>query len=208
MRDDPDSALAELREAMGPWRHGFFSTNHFGEMLGSAHALAYSGGDATLRWFEENRGRLERASILRNPVFKFTICNLRVTACLAAAEGARADRVRALTAEAAREIAVLRRMGSPLSLGFAALWSSALRALAGDAEAALREAREAERVLARRHKAYGLLALFWEGWLEGGELGRAKRERVLAILRANGWRTPLRYVHTLAPMTRLVAQAR
>jgi hypothetical protein len=193
---------------MGPWRHGLFSTNHFGEVLGNAHALAYSGGDASLRWFEENRARLERAVILKNPVFKFTVCNLRITACLSAAEGARPERARALLREAGTQVSLLRRMGSPLSLGFAALWSSALSALAGNADAALLEAREAQRVLSRRHKSYGMLALFWEGWLEGGEIGREKCERVFAILRENGWRTPLRYVHMSVPMTRLVARAR
>jgi hypothetical protein len=207
MRDDPQGALAELAEAMAPWRHAHFSTNHFGEVLGNAHALAYSGGDASLRWFEENRARLDRAVILRSPVFKFTVCNLRITACLSAAEGVRPDRMRALLSEIEAQVSVLRRMGSPLSLGFATLWSSALKAVAGNAEGALVEAREAQRVLARRHKTYGMLARFWEGWLEGGQSGQEKCARVIATLRENGWRTPMRYVHMLAPMTRLVRQA-
>jgi hypothetical protein len=107
--------------------------------------------------------------------------------------------------QALQQLRKLRRQSSsPLSHAFAALWSSALYALLGDGQRALREARRASEGLARRHHAYGTLASYWEGWLEGGESGRLKCEQVAQQMRAQGWSKPERAMTMLLPVFHLV----
>jgi hypothetical protein len=209
MQDDPAAALAELEDALRPWRHGLFSTNHFGEVMGHVISLDYVGGDGALRWLDQNRERLAGAVILRNPTFRVTVCNMRIAAALCAAEGAGGERTRSLCGEVKKQTSILRAIGSPLSRGFAALWASSVEAVAdGASDSALNSAREAQRILSRRHKAYGMPALYWEGWLEGGCSGRDKCARALASLSATGWRNPGRYVSMLLPAIRIVPQSR
>jgi serine/threonine protein kinase len=205
MRDDPGAAQAELAEAMAPWPRAPFSTNHFGEMLANVLALSYAGGAQAFRWFEQNRARLDEAAILRNPIFKFTTSNLRANACLGALETADAAERRALLAEVRRQEAILRKMESPLSRAFATLCRSAVCAVLGDLERALGEAHVAEQALRTLHKTYWVHALYWQGFLQGGEQGRQKREQALGVMRERGWQQPERYMTMVFPVLRALA---
>jgi hypothetical protein len=205
MRDDPAAARAEIEEAMAPWPETPFSTNHFGATMATQLVLQYAGGDAALRSFEQNQARLERAAILRNPIFKVTIANLRISACMAAMDAGRTQDQRVLVREVQEQLHGLRRLASsPVSSAFVALWRSVLCALRGDRAAALLEVRRARQNLCRSHKLYGETASYWEGWLDGGESGQLACERVLSGLRDQGWSKPERAMAMLLPVFHLV----
>lgn len=206
MRDDPAAARAELAEAMAPWPETPFSTNHFGAILATQLVMHYEGGDAALRWFDQHQARLQGAAILKNPIFKLTITNLQMVACLAALCGDR-ERDAAALARAEQQLRSVRKLPrSPLNDAFCTLWSSALHALRGDRERALLEARHARDGLCRHYRPYGTLASYWEGWLEGGQAGQLRCERALAAVRARGWARPERALARLLPILRLVPQ--
>jgi hypothetical protein len=200
MRDDPAAAQAELAEAMAPWPVEPFSTNHYGELQGITFSSCYQGGDGAFRWFERNRARLSGASILRSPTFKLAVAHLRATALLAAMTGRRGDRTAMLMGGVEADVRILRRFPSPLSIPMAYQLSSVLAALLGDHERALREAQCAQRAYSSLSHAGRRPTLYWEGWLEGGEAGRAKCEEALATIRAQGWADPLRSVRMIFPI--------
>jgi hypothetical protein len=204
MRDDPVTAQAELAEAMSPWPDEPFATHHFGAIIATICALSYQGGDLGLRWFEKNEARFKRAAILRNPVLAQTLCNLRVTASLAAMDRSDSARTVELTASVARQVRMLQKISSPLSGHFAALWSSVLCALRGDTRDALSHAQRARQALGSLHKTYGIAALYLEGWLETGALGSEKQARAIEALREQGWRAPERALAMLLPVFHLL----
>jgi serine/threonine protein kinase/predicted ATPase len=206
MRDDPAAARRELSEAMAAWPDEPFSTNHFGSAIGEVLTLLYPGGDAALHWFEQNQARLDRAAILRNHIFRITLGNLRATACLAAVERALSDRNGLAIKAVQQHVRALNRGTSPMSRAFASLWSSVSFALCGDSQRALAEAQKAQKLLSNSHKIFGTVALYWEGWLEGGDGGRAKCDQTLLLLRGRGWVNPERALATIFPVFHLVSR--
>jgi hypothetical protein len=204
MRDDPKAAQAEFREAMAPWPDEPVATHHFGTIIATVYTLSYQGGDAGLRWLEQNQARFKRAAILKNTVFEQSLCNLHVTAALAAMDASDATRNAELSASVSKQIQRLQKFSSPLSGPFTKLWISVLCALRGDRSEALTQAKSAHQGLSSVHKTYSIAALYWAGWLEAGSAGADKQASAIGTLQEQGWRAPERALAMLLPVFHLL----
>ena len=132
------------------------------------------------------------------------ISRMRASACLAAADGLSGEHNQRLLTKAKTEVGVLRKVGAPASDEHARLLGAGLLALAGRQEQALGEVRACHAAFVRTNNHQRDMAAFLEGWIEGGEVGRAKCEATLAGLRAQGWVDPMRFISVMLPVFHLL----
>jgi serine/threonine protein kinase/predicted ATPase len=196
VRDDPEAALTELREAMAPWPEEPFSTNHFGACGARASAFLYKVDPNFLEWTQHNEQRLRSTFLMRTPACRLWLLSMSVFACLQRAAEPGADRV-ALIARARGQLRALAKVPSALAPGVVQLTSAILQGVEGQHELALVGAQAAQRALSAT--AFEQAARYVEGVVEGGEGGSAKRQSVHDWLLGQGFRNPGAWLRVLVP---------
>jgi hypothetical protein len=191
MNDDPDRARAALDAALGPWPLEPYSIARAGELLGVIFSELYRGGPGAYRWLEREHARLSRAFLLKTPPGKAVWQLLRGCASFAAHRDARGTRAEQLLTSARGALRVLERIDTQLGKMNAALIGSQLAALEGDAESALRLAREGRRRCDESGFGWmGHTLQYMEGALLGGDQGASLQGAAVEFFAAQRWRDP------------------
>jgi serine/threonine protein kinase len=199
--DEPEKALAELREAIARWSTQAFHLQHFFALISEGEIALYRKDPATvMRILRERARALSRSRLLRVQVFRVEWLQLRARGALAmAASSEGPDREPQLwSAERdARRIEKERvHWGDPL----AALLRAGVASVRGERDEALEKLDLAETTFAAADMAlYAAAARRCRGALVGGAEGRALEESSDAWMRGQKIQNPAAFTGMLAP---------
>ncbi len=202
LRDEPELARGKAREVMASWPREPFAFVHMGELSVMFTEAMYRGGDAAWRYLETERTRHEGAFFFKSSFGKLILSGMRAQAALAACVAAPQGAPLAQYLAAARtEVRAQRRSKLPIAKLAAPVIAAQLAALDGDLTGALELVLAAAAESTRLGHGLGVPPLgYLEGVLEGGDAGREKRARALALAAAQGWKNPRRAVAGICPI--------
>ena len=190
MRGDPQSAIAEIDQALAPIPEEPFSFPHFGHLMISQSARHLIGGRAALDYLESRSDRLDRAFLLRTRMGRETMRYYRCAAVLAAAGTMGSDERSRMLLRVRGFVRAWLHNEAPFRRGIGHASMAQLDALAGEMRSAITHAREAVRYFESVGFAAPCPARYLLGILEGGASGRAQCEAVLKGRAEQGWKTP------------------
>ncbi|MGK4009163.1 AAA family ATPase [Sorangium sp. So ce1036] len=179
--DDPESAQREAQDAIRSWSKAGFQLQSYFDLVARAHIGLYLGeGEATHRFFSEQRAGIESSLAVRIQAVRIIITHLRACAALAAA--ATSSDAEALIDEATRAARKLDAEHVPWADPLAASLRAAAAASRGEAELSAQLLADAARGFEAAGMAlYAAAARRRHGELQQGDEGRAEVEA------ANGW---------------------
>ncbi|MET0341919.1 MAG: protein kinase, partial [Polyangiales bacterium] len=197
--DAPQRAVRELDDVLAQIPADPYAFPHLGRFVAMTYVLLYEGGGRALAFVEAHEREHGGAFLMRTGSVKNGRRMLRCLAMLSAAAVASEPARASLLADAR---ALTRKLGrrSAFEQGFVELACAQIEALIGDRARARTHARAARALYERGQHGNQRSARYVEGLLEGGERGRAACEAVIAELRAEGWRDPLRALSMAAPL--------
>ena len=205
LADEPERAHAELVADMAPWPREPFTTNQFGAFFATAHVLLYASNGNLLRWADAERVTRDRAYVMHTPLCQLADQTVTMLGIFEALRDARGDRRSALLARADDELKRLAKNPARVAAGFGTLARGVLEAVRGNPERARACFRSALAPLEEGGSSWTLGALYLDGLLEGGDGGRQKREPLLALVRAQGFKDPTRALRLRVPGLGLVS---
>ncbi len=196
LRDEPEQVRQKVTEVLAPWPREPFALVHLAELSMLHLEAMYRGGDAAWQLLEAERGRHERAFLLKTSFGKALLLGYRAQAALGAYLAAGTGPLAATYLHVAKAAArALRRSKVPFARSVSAVLDAQFASVDGEAERALALVRAAAFDSGRMGLGAAEAPLsYFEGLLEGGEAGRDKREQALALAVVQGWKNPRRFV--------------
>jgi len=200
VRDEPDRAAAEVRDAIQEWSPKAFHLQHYYELHALAQCELYVGRDAAAHArVLDHWSQLRRAFLLRVVAVKLEMLFLRARTALAVAHTSASDRRSAL-ALAAADARRLRRAEMRWSTALAALVDAGISAVEGNVDlACTRYADAALKLEAAEMRLHAACARRRHGQLLDGGEGAALVEEAEAWMRGEGVVSPSRMSALIAP---------
>ena len=200
--DEPEAALADVRDAIGRWSHQGFHTEHGFALIGEVESLIYAGqGEAALDLVQARWPQLASSGVLRVlQLARIECLHLRARAALAAASERPPAERQPLLQIARREARSIEREAMHWSTPLALLLQAGEAGAKGDDPGASAALEDAETGL--QNAGLGLYALAAQrrrGELIGGDRGRALADEADARMAARQIRDPSRMTRMLAP---------
>ncbi|HET8938690.1 MAG TPA: protein kinase [Polyangiales bacterium] len=200
MLDEPERARHLIEESLAPWPEEPFSFAHFGRMFGISLIEQYRGGDRALRYLEGERGRLNRALLLKAGVAQNTVRVLHATALLAAGSGAMPQRSRQLIKQVRGLTRRLRSSTSAFADVARLTLELQLAVLDRDSEYLQRCIARASTLPTANNFMHVLGIELAQGCLAGGEARERAFAKAYAFFSEQGWKEPGRAVAMIWPV--------
>jgi hypothetical protein len=198
--DDPDTARARSREALGRWSRKTFHVEHWWAMIGERQADLYAGDPALAhRLIAEQWRELDDSLLLLVQLTRLEAYHLRARVALALGHARPAER-RALLRAAEQDCDRIQKERMPWADPLAGLVRAGIAATSGDADRAEAHLREAALGFDRADMALYAAAARWQrGRLTGGDEGASLVQAADKWMADQGVVSRPRMVAMLAP---------
>ena len=199
VRDEPQRAREELREAIAAWPRDVFLLQHWYGEMGQVECLLYT-GEAEAAWNLVGTlwPRLEQSLFLRAQIVLVSSLCFRARTAIAAAIARETDP--SLLESAERDARRIEREEVPWAIGLALLLRAGAASARGQKERALSLLEAAEEALSAADMAlHAILARRRRGQLLSGDQGRTLVEEADRWMSDQGVRRPDRMAAMLAP---------
>ncbi len=201
-RDEPEAALADVRDAIGRWSHQGFHTEHGFALIGEVESLIYAGrGADAMQVIDERWPQLAGSGVLRVlQLARIECLHLRARAALAAASERRPEARQPLLRIARRDAKSIEREAMRWSTPLALLLQAGEASAKGDGRRASALLESAQAGLQNIGLAlYALAAQRRRGELTEGDAGQTLSAEADAGMAARQIRDPSRMTAMLAP---------
>ncbi len=198
--DRPAAALAEISDAMIPWRSESVGAQHFSEVFAATWVFAYEASQSEAAYWEQRWPRLSSSFLFRMPFMRETLLSARLlTAIASATKGGDVARIGAACAPLAKG---LRSPRSLAGRSFGALMLAQLAWLAGQRAETVRLSALARDAFLKIGSWFArpseLLLARAEGKADAVEL----EQSLLASFAEAGWVSPENALHWCLPVGR------
>ncbi len=200
MNDMAATNLAEIEDAMLPWRGDSVAVHHFTEAFAMAWGLAYAGGEGADSYWELNWPRLSKSFLFRMSFMREGLFATRLLTTLArACAGGDLESCRATARPFARS---LRLAKSPVGESFGMLGCAQLALLEGNKAEAAELGRAARTASERMGTFYARPADVLVAYAEGAPDARDREQKVVDWFASEGWVRPEKALELILPVSR------